>query len=174
MDDYGIPVQLFGEVDERFYSGLGRVVMLASLLDDMLVRLRQSLAHEFQSVSAGKFGEDVRDACTGAAEHVPDDLKKEVLALVKEARRLHAQRNRYVHGIWAQPSLEKGLAWMAKLEQPYEARTEIEWFEVDEAKIRKDIDGFAKMIKKLVLLIKRLDQLQWKGHAEKANRLTQG
>ena len=168
MDSYGIPDNLFGQVDERFYGGLGRVVVLSALLDDMLVRLRQSLVNEFQSVSAAKFGKDIRELCLDAAESAPPHLRDEVRAIIKQAQRLHAQRNKYVHGIWAQPKLDKALAWIPAIEQPYEAQTVIEWFEIDEARISSDIEAFAR---KLVTVIDALDKLQWKGHADKATRL---
>lgn len=174
MDSYGIPDNLFGRVDERFYGGLGRVVVLSALLDDMLVRLRQSLVNEFQSVSAAKFGKDIRDLCLDAAESAPPHLRDEVRAIIKQAQRLHAQRNRYVHGIWAQPNLDKGLAWIPAIEQPYEAQTVIDWFEIDDARLVSDIEAFARMIKKLVTVIDALDKLQWKGHADKATRLQGG
>ncbi len=36
QDDYGVPQNMFGNVDEQFYGAVGRVALLAALLEEKL------------------------------------------------------------------------------------------------------------------------------------------
>jgi len=146
-DKYDIPDGVFGEVPDDFYGLVGRVALLAALLDDRLLSMVWALRNEPQPVQAGQpSAELLRLATSGLLRH-DDELRtagEQLLAQTKEA--LDA-RNAIVHSIWPNPSLTNARGWRPVIQR---RRTETgewtQWIELDEAKLRELILSMVRLI----------------------------
>ena len=115
-DQYGIPDNLFGHVPEEFYALIGRVVMMASYLEDCLLDLLQAMDDAPQITHADKFGNDLVKLARQRVTVLRDDAASEqfgtqVKALVEEVDAALKRRNEIVHSLWADPRLNGASGW---------------------------------------------------------------
>lgn len=118
MDDYGIPAHIFGAVDEAFYAAVGRVPMLAALLEERLFDLLNAFHLEHANASGGKPGTVLTASIVKllpqlpvAAEGETYSLRGEVSSLLTDADAVLVQRHDIVHSVFSNPTLESAFAW---------------------------------------------------------------
>lgn len=153
-DDFGIPYNMFGPVPETFFAMVGRVVMVASLLDlrllDLLTELEQAPQDKHAGRPASGLVMDCRTLLKGYDTPFTESATR-TLDLAKQA--LH-ERNAVVHSVWPNPSAEGAYGWRpvpkARRDppsQPYESIV------LDEGMLRK-------MISRTVAQIHDVDRLR--------------
>jgi len=108
-DRFGVPARFFGAADEDFYAVLGRVVMVAALLEDRLLTLLTVLAKvpqgEYAGVSFTRLSKETRKALRVR----PTDYANQVIDVLDRLAVRFEQRNELVHSLWPSPTLER--AW---------------------------------------------------------------
>lgn len=160
-DSWGIPDNLFGPVPEEFYAVVGRVAMLAALLDDMMLRLTWALTDEVQSVHAGKVAPELDKVCRRAVARNSDDLRTDVTAALDRARATRGLRNAVVHSLWPNPTLDSAFGWRP-------ARSGVNGqMTVTFPATRAALE---ELIASLVDEIDEFNKLQQRAHTEKAAR----
>lgn len=160
-DSWGIPESFFGPVSDEFYAVVGRVTMLAALLDDMMLRLAWALTDEVQSVHAGKFATELDRVCRRAVTRNSDDLRADVIAELDRVRATRHLRNAVVHSLWPNPTLESAFGW-----RPVKSGDDGQMtvtFPTTRAALEE-------LVSSLVDEIDELDKLQQRAHTEKARR----
>ena len=110
-DPWGVPEGLFGPVPKEFYAVVGRVTMLAALVDDMLLRLAWSLTDEVQSVHAGKYGDKLETVCRKAVVGFSVDLTTDVTTTLDAVHETRQLRNAVVHSVWPNPTVDGAFGW---------------------------------------------------------------
>ena len=111
-DRYGIPATYFGRVDDDFYGLVGRIVMLASLVELQLFYLLCTLyaMPQAQERYAGKPAKQMIDSCRKLLANEPDvhDAGDGLLDRVQSALE---SRHNIVHSSWPNPTLERAYRW---------------------------------------------------------------
>jgi hypothetical protein len=111
-DRYGVPSKYFGTVDDEFYGIVGRVVLLASLVELQLFHLLSTLD--------GKVGAQERHAGTQATTLIKEcrrmlvaepNLGDAGLALLDRASVAFEKRHDIVHNSWPHPTLDAAYGW---------------------------------------------------------------
>ena len=116
-DDYRIPDGVFGDVPEALPKLIGKVVMLAALLETKIEALASAVDNRPQSYFGGRGpaanSETIVDRLRKYQE-TPDeaDLSARILVLLDDARAALEERNFIVHGVW--PSTERDSWWAWK------------------------------------------------------------
>lgn len=161
-DPWDIPESLFGPVPEEFYAVVGRVTMLAALVDDMLLRLAWSLTDAVQSVHSGKSGGLLEEVCRAAVVGFSVELATDVETTLDEVNEARQLRNAVVHSVWPNPTVDGAFGWRAVIPKKNDGQ-QTKAFQTNR-------EAFEQLIDALVDQIARLDQLQQRGHIEKAQR----
>jgi hypothetical protein len=84
-DPYGIPPNMFGIVPEEFFGALGRVVMVAALLELQLLDLVTTLDQASQQTHAGKSGTELIKACRTVLDNREPSLRAVVVPVLDRA-----------------------------------------------------------------------------------------
>lgn len=160
-DSWGVPDNFFGPVPAEFYAVVGRVTMLAALLDDMMLRLTWALTDEVQSVHAGKFASELDKVCRQAVGRNSTELRADVTAALDRARATRRLRNAVVHSLWPNPTLDSAFGWRPA-KSGHNGQMTVT-FPTTRAALEE-------LISSLVDEIGDLDKLQQRAHTEKAGR----
>lgn len=110
-DKYGVPSRFFGMVPEEFYALVGRVVMVAAVLEDRLITLLTILSPppRYQSTFAGMSAGQINQRIDKELSRRPAPFTTEGQALLARAGQAFDRRNEIVHSLWPNPTLEH--AW---------------------------------------------------------------
>jgi hypothetical protein len=107
-DQYGVPDNMFGHVPEEFYGMVGRVVMVAAVLEMRLWDLATTLDGFDQQKHAGKSAKQLEEVCRPLLAGQQDPVLREqgdhLLVRVREALN---DRNDVVHSLWPSPASTK-------------------------------------------------------------------
>jgi hypothetical protein len=113
-DPYGIPYNVLGPLDPELPALIGRVVMLAALLEARVSSLRSGLAQQPEADFAGLQVGTNLTACRKRAVALDGRLGElgpslsELLDRLEDANTL---RNELVHRVWAQAGLREWAGW---------------------------------------------------------------
>jgi hypothetical protein len=111
-DRYGIPSNYFGAVDDEFYGVVGRIVLVASLVELQLFHLLSTLD--------GRAGAQERHAGTPTTTMIREcrrrvagepDLGGPGFALLDRAAVAFENRHDIVHNSWPHPTLDSAYGW---------------------------------------------------------------
>jgi hypothetical protein len=112
-DEFGIPINMFGDVPEIFYRMIGRVTKLAAMIDIRMLELLQALDDNPQPTFSDRYGGQleglVRQATVSMASQ---ELKHQLGTMLIEAKRLREWRNRITHSVSPNPTEEEIFAWL--------------------------------------------------------------
>lgn len=95
-----IPGNLFGSVPETFYADLGRVAMLAALLDQRLQDLYVQMHHSSQTDQAGAYGSELIRVGRTRLDVFPADQRDRVAGFFEAALDALNRRNAVLHSLW--------------------------------------------------------------------------
>lgn len=127
-DRYGIAETLFGPVDDEFYGLMGRIVMVATLVEDRVLMLLWSVDTEPQPTHAGKPFRQLTTLIRDRIEGLPDGVRSDIAAVVTRASDAMDRRNEFVHSLWPNPTLEQAQGWRSKrLPKGTDQHSEIVW-----------------------------------------------
>lgn len=99
-DQWGVPVRMFGPVEEDFYGLVGRVVLLSTLLEDRLHVFFCALSGAPQSQLAAAPGAILIKQCSRRLDRLPADRRSEASTVLIEAEEALRRRNEVVHSLW--------------------------------------------------------------------------
>jgi hypothetical protein len=118
-DPYGIPENFFGPLDPELPALIGRVTMLATLLELKLAHLASSIDNGMQHTYISATASDNLRLCrqrlklyNGSDMEV--DFANRTQALLPRIRRAVTDRNDVVHRIWPHASPGQWAGWKAK------------------------------------------------------------
>ncbi len=161
-DEYGIPSNYFGVKQEEFYGIVGRVVMLASLVELRLLYLLHALDPETgRDVHAGKPGAALIKLCRQHLSGLPTQLARDGVDLVSQVATTLEERNTVVHSLWPSPGMDKLYRWRPA---PKGKRTSPTSYtvgdETSEAELRSLIEQLARLVEDLGRLRERAHPLR--------------
>ena len=116
VDEFDLPVMLFGTQPEWFFPAVGRVVAVSALLENKAQVLAETLAGCPQDTLSMARIADLRKNALQAADQIDmansssgvEPVKPEVTDFFDRTARLLDRRNDVVHAIWpAQPGAEQ-------------------------------------------------------------------
>jgi uncharacterized protein YbdZ (MbtH family) len=110
-DRWGVPSWMFGSVDEDFYGLVGRITMVATLLEDRLHVLFGALAGTEQDYLAGKPGTMLIAECCNRLQRFPVQRRAEAAEFLGSARQALLQRHEVVHSLWPFTARDEVHGW---------------------------------------------------------------
>ncbi|WP_163511581.1 hypothetical protein [Fodinicola acaciae] len=124
-DEYGIPDNMFGYVPPEVYDIVGRITMLAAVLDMKLQHLTEALhtlafavggADDAVFARAGDSRTALIKCCRKTVEHLAaagdsGSLRAEVCAFLDGAEAALNERNDVVHSVWSNPRTDPLYGW---------------------------------------------------------------
>ena len=118
VDRFGIPDLMFGDVPDDFYGLVGRIALVATLLEDRVLGLLWALDDEPQATHAGlstsQLIPKIRERTERHAKALGDDLVDDIESTLVAAAEVLDQRHALIHSLWPQPTLEKAQGWRSK------------------------------------------------------------
>jgi hypothetical protein len=164
-DDYGIPGNYFGAVANEFYSVVGRIVLLASLVELQLFHLLCTLAGrgaKAQEEYAGESASVMINKCRRLLAGEPD-VNGTGTELLDRAKAASETRNNIVHNSWPKPIMEHAYGW-----RPVRLREDGGWIdeiEYDEAKLRALITELVGLAADLAAFRQRVEDQRFRRSA---------
>jgi hypothetical protein len=106
-----MPPNMFGPVPEDFYSLVGRIALVAALLENRLHVLLCALASEPEEKRAGEPGTKLIRACRRHVDAWPTDRQSEARAVLDDAEAALLRRHEVVHSLWPFGGLDETKGW---------------------------------------------------------------
>lgn len=139
-DRFGIPETMFGPVDDEFYGLIGRIVMMATLVEDRILALLWSVDDQPQPTHAGKPFSQLKSLIDARMDGLPPTLRSDIARVLKRASDAMSRRNALVHSLWPNPTLEQAQGWRSKrLPKGNPDRSEIVWTPTSAADMASDL-----------------------------------
>lgn len=110
-DAYGIPDNMFGHVPEIFFGRLGRVVMVASMLELRLLDLLTELDQAPQDKHAGTPAAGLIAACRVLLDRYDPAFAESATGTLEKAQQALNDRNAVVHSLWPDPDTDSAYGW---------------------------------------------------------------
>jgi hypothetical protein len=152
-DAYGVPEGFFGRVPEEFYGLVGRVAMVAAIVDEKVSNLACGLHPEvMQQEYAGKPAKALRDLARAGLERTPD-FKDRGIDLLDRTENGLRNRHALVHSVWPNPTVDSASGWRPL---PRGQRSGDEWIEWTETSISR----ITEVLAELIGLVDELDQFR--------------
>jgi hypothetical protein len=129
-DPYGIPYNVLGPLDPELPALIGRIVMLAALLEARVSSLRSGLAQrpeaEFAGLQIGANLSECRKQAVALEERLGElgPLLGQLLDRLEDASRL---RNELVHRVWAKAGLMEWAGWKPLPARQRESQAWTDW-----------------------------------------------
>ena len=152
---------MFGVVPEDFYAVVGRIVLVATMVEDRTLMLLWALDDATQDTHAGRSASDIRrEVATRIAKHAAvlgDDLVSRLSKVLADVNDASARRNALVHSLWPNPTEELAQGWRS-IRQPkgIEPRSEISWTLTSLGALRNDLAELVELQERLVMLANRV------------------
>lgn len=109
---------MFGQVPDDFYGLIGRVALVATLLEDRVLGLLWALDNEPQATYAGlaatRLAPMIRQRVERHADALGGALVADIESALVQALGVLEDRNALVHSLWPQPTMEKAQGWRPK------------------------------------------------------------
>ncbi len=153
-DRWGVPAGMFGPVNEDFYGLVGRVALVATLLEDRLHVLFCSLARVPQDRMAGEPGTVLIKQCIQYLDRFSTCRHDEAAALFSDAEAALLKRHEVVHSLWPFSAQDPVQGWRSvpKTRRQQHDRS-VEWTSLR-------ADELPDLVSTLVDLVDRCRQLE--------------
>lgn len=174
MDSYGIPDHIFGTVDDAFYAAVGRVTMLAALLEERLFDLLSAFHLDSIDTVGGQPGTKLADEIAKllpllptAAKNESYSLRGEVAALLHDAKVVLGKRHDIVHSIFANPSVQDAHGWrtLPTRKRPTPDQT-IRWVSPDQSSFRDICSETVRLIDSIGRLLPQVEFEKMRQHSQ--------
>ena len=141
-DRFGVPDRIFGPVPDDFYGLVGRITLVATLLEDRVLGLLWALDEEPQATHAGlaatRLAPMIRQRCKRHADALGGALTADIESALDLALDLLEVRHALVHSLWPQPTMQKAQGWRSKRVPKAEGGgSKIVWTETSEEKLQQ-------------------------------------
>lgn len=160
-DRFGVPDSMFGLVPEDFYAVVGRIVLVATMVEDRTLMLLWALNDATQDTHAGRSASDIRrEVAMRTAKHAAvlgDDLVGSLNKVLADLKDASARRNALVHSLWPHPTEELARGWRS-IRQPkgVEPRSEVSWTLTSLDAITTDLVELVELQDRLVMLANKV------------------
>lgn len=141
-DRFGVPDQMFGDVPEDFYGLIGRIALVATLLEDRVLGLLWALDKDPQATHAGlaaaRLAPMIRERCKRHAEALGGALVADTDSALARALDVLEVRHALVHSLWPQPTMQKAQGWRSRRVSKAEGGgSKIVWTETSEDELQR-------------------------------------
>lgn len=108
VDDFGVPIHFFGRHREEFYGAIGRIALLAALVDYQALTIYQTMLNLPQTTDTQLPARKLVDKARKALEPIREDENRKSLSqYFGDIDEVIRERNSYIHSLWpAQPGEE--------------------------------------------------------------------
>lgn len=155
-DRFGVPDNYFGIVPDDFYGLVGRIGLVAALLDDRILGLLWALDDRPHPTHAGRptsqLESEIRKRLDLRAEALGKDLVAEIDTALAGAVQAIEDRHALLHSLWPQPTMEKAQGWRSKRVKGSEHGSEVVWFETSGEKLQQCLDELVRMIEAVLVV----------------------
>lgn len=110
-DCYGIPPWMFGAMPDELPASIGRVVMVAALLEEKLLNLAWVLTAATQDQYVDKSVAQVLQICRDGLKGLDAELAAQGAELLNDIEASLWQRNDIVHSLWPDPTRQRMWGW---------------------------------------------------------------
>ena len=150
----GIPENMFGPVPEAFYGSVGRVVMMAAMLEVRLLDLLTELDRSTQDRYAGEQASALIKQCRALLPRYDAKFAASARGVLDQTATALEQRNFVVHSVWPSPGLAEAFGWrpVRKAQRPSSGQPYLG--------TRVDLTWLRALIDRLVLLVAEVDGLR--------------
>lgn len=146
---------MFGDVPEDFYGLVGRVALVAALLEDRLHVLFCALAHAPQDCMAGLPGTVLIDECRVRLDGVRAERRDEAAAFLDAAHAALLRRHEVVHSLWPFTSQGEVHGWRNVPKSGRQSGEPVAWSSLNAEQV-------PDLVADLVDIVERCRQLeQW-------------
>lgn len=125
-DRWGVPASMCGIHDEDFYGLVGRIALIAALLEDRLHVLYCSLAQVPQETRSGESGSALVKLCQARVERFPHEQQDKAVEVLRAASAALSRRHEVVHSLWPGSAESEGRGWRPA-RRPPEGRAPVHW-----------------------------------------------
>lgn len=152
-DTYGVPDGLFGQVPEEFYALVGRIVIIASLIENHLLELVWALDQaQPQNFHAGKQGSELIKTARRELRSWPS-LEADGNDLLNRVFDDLGNRHDLAHSMWPNPRADLAFGWRPTLLKRNEGSNWIITVETSFPELRA-------LVLRLVALVDELSQFR--------------
>ncbi len=152
-DTYGVPDGLFGHVPEDFYALVGRIVLVASLVENHLLELVWALdQRQSQNFHAGKQGSELMKIARRELRSWPS-LAADGNDLLNRVFDDLGHRHALVHSMWPNPRHEQAFGWRPVLLKRSEGSN---WI----ITVQTSVPELRALVMRLVALVDELSQFR--------------
>jgi len=161
QDRFGVPDSMIGSVPEDFYAVVGRIVLVATMVEDRTLMVLWALDDATQDTHAGRSASDIRrEVATRATKHAAvlgDDLVSHLGKVLADLTDASARRNALVHSLWPNPTEELAQGWRST-RQPkgVEPRSVIAWTLTSLGALKNDLAELVELQEGLVMLANKV------------------
>ncbi len=162
-DDYGIPNNMFGPVPDVFFATVGRVVMVASILEVRLLDLLTEFDRAPQDKHAGKSASELVKGCCAALVRYDTLFAQPAGQTLEGARDVLRERNAVVHSVWPNPRAHGAFGWRPVREKRGDPPDPTRPFE----SITLDARQLRDLISRSAALVREVDRLRERAPAHR-------
>lgn len=161
QDLFGVPESMFGRVPEDFYCVAGRIVMVATLVEDRTLMVLWSLDDATQDTHAGKSAsavrQEVKQRIVSLAPILGSDLVSQLNRILEDLEHASRRRNALVHSLWPNPSEELAQGWRSiRGPKGSEPPSEIAWTLTSLDELKRDLAERVELQERLTRLANRV------------------
>lgn len=161
QDRFGVPNSMFGSVPEDFYAVVGRIVLVATMVEDRTLAILWALDDATQDTHAGRSASDIRREIAAQVTRHSEALGPETVGDVRNALAdlagASARRNALVHSLWPNPTAELAQGWRS-IRQPKGPgpSSEVAWTPTSLGSLKRDLVELVDLQERLMMLASRI------------------
>jgi hypothetical protein len=150
-DRFGVPELMFGPVPDDFYSLVGRIALVSTLLEDRVLGLLWALDDESQPTHAGRpasqIAAEIDARLVKHAAHLGEDLVSRIRKSLEEVSAALEQRHALIHSLWPNPTAEHAEGWRSRrLHKSLGGGSEIVWTKTSVEMLEKDLRQLVRLV----------------------------
>lgn len=152
---------MFGPVPDDFYALVGRIGLVATLVEDRVLGLLWSLDDKPQPTYGGRSAAELYPLIEERVELHAGELGADLIASISEATTATAdaleERHALLHSLWPNPTMEKAQGWRSKrIPKSAGGGSEIVWTETDAAKLQACLDELVRLADVILVVTNRV------------------
>lgn len=138
---------MFGVVDEDFYGLVGRVALVATLLEDRLHVLLCSLASAPQDCLAGAPGTTLLAECRSRLDRFPAERRHQAAQFFADAEAALLKRHEVIHSLWPFAASSQVRGWRnVPMRRRQHADRPVEWTSLDSEQLPDLLTNLVELV----------------------------
>jgi hypothetical protein len=164
-DRFGVPDNMFGPVPEDFYALVGRIALVATLVEDRMLGVLWALDDQPQETYAGLPAFEISGQIDKRLHLVDNALGARVRAALIRAKGAMDKRSAVVHSLWPNPGLEVAQGWRSRrLPKSLGGGSEIVWTPASEQTLAADIAELVDLSTELMQIVNQIPSVRYATH----------